>query len=111
MYTVTFHFEEQELVPVTLFDVESGQSLLEVALLHGIHLHHNCGGVCSCGTCQLYISKGEGALEEMSKKEAHFLARAIDRKQNSRLACQCLLLDGKGEIEVMLPDQTKVPDE
>lgn len=110
MYTVKFTFDGDELAPVTLLHIESGQSLLEVALLHGINLHHNCGGVCSCGTCHLYVVKGEGALEVMSKKEKHFIAKAIDPKFNSRLACQCLLLDGKGEVEVIVPDQTRIAE-
>ena len=93
--------------PVTLQQIAAGQSLLEVALKHDIELHHNCGGVCACSTCHLYVNKGEDYLEELSDKEEDFIDRAVNPRINSRLGCQCLLLDGGGEVEVTLPDQTQ----
>lgn len=107
MYTVTFKFEQRGLEPVTINSVEPDQSILEVALTHDIELHHNCGGVCACSTCHLYVEKGEGSLEELSDKEEDFIDRAINPRLNSRLGCQCVLLDGGGIIEITLPDQTQ----
>ena len=107
MYTVTFKFEQRGLEPVTINSVEPDQSILEVALTHDIDLHHNCGGVCACSTCHLYVEKGEGSLEELSDKEEDFIDRAINPRLNSRLGCQCVLLDGGGIIEITLPDQTQ----
>jgi 2Fe-2S ferredoxin len=107
MYTIKFRFEEKGREPVTLTNIESDQSLLEVALLNNIELHHNCGGVCACSTCHLYVNKGEDFLEELSDKEEDFIDRAVNPRINSRLGCQCVLLDGSGEVEVTLPDQTQ----
>jgi 2Fe-2S ferredoxin len=107
MYTIKFRFEEKGRDPITLTNIESDQSLLEVALLNDIELHHNCGGVCACSTCHVYINKGEDYLEELSDKEEDFIDRAVNPRINSRLGCQCVLLDGSGEIEVTLPDQTQ----
>jgi 2Fe-2S ferredoxin len=107
MYTINFRFEEKGREPVTLSNIEPDQSLLEVALLNDIELHHNCGGVCACSTCHVYINKGEDFLEELSDKEEDFIDRAINPRINSRLGCQCVLLEGSGEIEVTLPDQTQ----
>ena len=107
MYTITFRFEEKGREPVTLTNVEPDQSLLEVALKNDIELHHNCGGVCACSTCHLYVNKGEDYLEELSDKEEDFIDRAINPKLNSRLGCQCVLLDDDGEVDVTLPDQTQ----
>ena len=107
MYTIRFNFEQQGLTPVTLENVPAGQSLLEVALKNDIELHHNCGGVCSCSTCHLYVNKGDDYLEELSDKEEDFIDRAVNPRINSRLGCQCLLLNESGEIEVTLPDQTQ----
>jgi ferredoxin, 2Fe-2S len=107
MYTIRFNFEQQGLAPVTLKNIPAGQSLLEVALKNDIELHHNCGGVCACSTCHLYVNKGEDHLEELSDKEEDFIDRAINPRLNSRLGCQCLLLDGGTEVEVTLPDQTQ----
>jgi 2Fe-2S ferredoxin len=107
MYRIKFNFEQPGLQPITLENIEEGQSLLEVALKNDIELHHNCGGVCACSTCHLYVQKGENSLEELSDKEEDFIDRAVNPRINSRLGCQCLLLEGEGEIEVTLPDQTQ----
>ncbi len=107
MYKVTFKFEQKGIEPVIINNVESDQSILEVALTNDIVLHHNCGGVCACSTCHLYVEKGEDFLEELSDKEEDFIDRAINPRLNSRLGCQCVLQSGEGEIEVKLPDQTQ----
>jgi len=106
MYNVKFNFEEKGVSPVS-YEVEAGLTLLEIALMNDIELHHNCGGVCACTTCHLYIEKGMEHLEEISDREEDFIDRAVNPKLNSRLGCQSLLLDGSGDIEVTLPDQTQ----
>jgi 2Fe-2S ferredoxin len=107
MYTIKFKFEQKGLEPVIIKNVEAGQSLLEVALKNDIDLHHNCGGVCACSTCHLYLEKGEDTVEELSDKEEDFIDRAINPRLTSRLGCQCILTAEGGEIEVTLPDQTQ----
>jgi ferredoxin, 2Fe-2S len=107
MYTIKFNFEQKGLEPVVLNNVEAGQSLLEIALTNDIELHHNCGGVCACSTCHLYVEKGADHIEELSDKEEDFIDRAVNPRLNSRLGCQCILNDESGQIEVTLPDQTQ----
>ena len=107
MYNITFKFEQKGLKPVTIENVDAGQSILEVALINDIDLHHNCGGVCACSTCHLYVEQGEGVIEELSDKEEDFIDRAINPRLNSRLGCQCVLLEGDGNVLVTLPDQTQ----
>ena len=107
MYNITFKFEQKGLEPITINNVEADQSILEVALINDIDLHHNCGGVCACSTCHLYVEKGENFLEELNDKEEDFIDRAINPRLNSRLGCQCVLHPGEGEIIVTLPDQTQ----
>lgn len=107
MYSVTFKFEEKGKKPVTIENVQSDQSILEVALTNDIELHHNCGGVCACSTCHIYVETGGDFLEELSDKEEDFIDRAVNPRLNSRLGCQCVLHPGSGEITVTLPDQTQ----
>ena len=107
MYNVIFKFEQKGLQPVTLSGVNPGQSILELALTHDIDLHHNCGGVCACSTCHLYVENGQQYLEELSDQEENFIDRAVNPRINSRLGCQCILQEGTGEILVTLPDQTQ----
>lgn len=108
MYKITFKFERKGLEPITLNNIEPNQSILEVALKNDIELHHNCGGVCACSTCHLYLEKGEDFVEELSDGEEDFIDRAVNPRLNSRLGCQCVLLENEeGEIVVTLPDQTQ----
>ncbi len=107
MYTITYQFEQKGISSITLDNVENGQSLLEVALKNDIDLHHNCGGVCACSTCHLYVEQGDDLLEELTDREEDFIDRAVNPRINSRLGCQCVLLEGVGNITITLPDQTQ----
>jgi 2Fe-2S ferredoxin len=107
MYTVKFNFEEKGLEPVEFKNVEAGMTLLELALSNDVELHHNCGGVCACTTCHLYVEQGMDYIDEISDKEEDFIDRAVNPRLNSRLACQSLLLEGEGEIVATIPDQSQ----
>jgi ferredoxin, 2Fe-2S len=109
MYSIKFNFEQKGLEPVTIDNVAPGQSILEVAMDNNIELHHNCGMVCACSTCHLYLEKGEDLIAELSDKEEDFIDRARNPRLTSRLGCQCILEDGNsGVIEVTLPDQSLI---
>ena len=108
MYNIRFKFEQKGLAPITISNAEPNQSILEIALQNDINLHHNCGGVCACSTCHVYLEKGEEFVEELSDKEEDFIDRAVNPRLNSRLSCQCVLDPlSSGDIEVTLPDQTQ----
>jgi 2Fe-2S ferredoxin len=110
MYSISFRFEQKNLEPITIEDLEPDQSILEVALKNDIDLHHNCGGVCACSTCHIYLEQGEDLVEEISDKEEDFIDRARNPKLSSRLSCQCVLLSspGNGKLEVFVPDQSVI---
>jgi ferredoxin, 2Fe-2S len=108
MAIVRFTFEDKKISSVEVKNVESGTSILEIAEDNDVHLNHNCGGVCACSTCHVYILKGEDSLEEISDKEEDFIDRAINPRINSRLGCQCVLLDVDAIIEVEIPDQSNI---
>ena len=58
--------------------------------------------------CHLYMEEGDTLVEELTDKEEDFIDRAIRPRLNSRLGCQCILLEGAGgQITVLLPDQTQ----
>ena len=108
MATVKFTFEDKDLTPVTVENVLSNTSILDVAEDNDVHLNHNCGAVCACSTCHVYVNKGEDALEEISDKEEDFIDRAINPRLESRLACQCVIIDADAEFEIQIPDQSKI---
>jgi 2Fe-2S ferredoxin len=105
MSKITFEFEEDK-EPITV-EMEEGENILEVALDHDIHLSHNCGGVCACSTCHIYVEQGEDFIAEMSDAEEDFVDRARNPKINSRLACQCIL-EEEGDLKIIIPDQSQI---
>ena len=54
---VLFRFEEDPDKEV-IVEVGEGDTLLDAALDNDLHLNHNCGAVCACSTCHVYIDKG-----------------------------------------------------
>ena len=106
MYTIKFKFEEKGLSPITIENIAPDQSILEAALDNDIELHHNCGMVCACSTCHIYLETGDQFVPEISDKEEDFIDRANNPRINSRLGCQCILAAGSGVIEVTVPDQS-----
>jgi 2Fe-2S ferredoxin len=108
MAKIKFTFEDETIPEVQVTDAEKGLSILEITEDHDIHLNHNCGGVCACSTCHIYVNTGEDALEEISDQEEDFIDRAINPRIESRLACQCIILDDDAEYEIEIPDQSKI---
>jgi len=108
MATIKFKFEDKNIPEKLVENAEKGYSILELTEDHDVHLNHNCGGVCACSTCHIYVHKGEDKLEEISDKEEDFIDRAIDPRIESRLACQCIILSDDAEIEVTIPDQSNI---
>ena len=107
MATIKFTFEDKKIMPKTVTS-EAGYSILEIAEDNDVHLHHNCGGVCACSTCHVYVQKGEDFLEEISAKEEDFIDRAINPRIESRLGCQCVVLEDDAVIEIKVPDQKQI---
>lgn len=106
MPQITFKFEEKDKSPITV-DMAKGEMILDVALDNDIQLHHNCGAVCACSTCHIYVDSGADSLTEISEKEEDFVDRARNPKYNSRLACQCVLLEDT-DLSVTIPDQSVI---
>ncbi len=94
------HFKEED---VTL-DIREGQNILEVALDAGFDLDHACGGVCACSTCHVKILDAGDFFAEAEEDEEDQLDNARDVDLTSRLACQAVLLEDKGQVfEVEVP--------
>ncbi len=108
MAKVIFNFEDSELKKKVVDSAEEGYSILEIAEDNGVHLNHNCGGVCACSTCHIYVDSGEDFLEEISDKEEDFIDRAINPRLESRLGCQSVILEDDAVIEVTIPDQKQI---
>ena len=108
MARITFKFEDKEIETKVVEDVEAGFTIQEVTEDNDIHLNHNCGCVCACSTCHVYVEKGDESLKEISDREEDFIDRAINPRIESRLACQCVILEEDAELEVIIPDQSLI---
>jgi ferredoxin, 2Fe-2S len=104
---VTFNMEDPESLTgksdhlVTLKG-GTGESLLELAMEHGINIEHACGGVCACSTCHVYVEKGMENLSEATEAEEDRVEEAPGLQRNSRLSCQCII-QKEGPIVVRVP--------
>lgn len=108
MASITFLFEDRSIPSKTVEGDFEEQSVLELTEEYDVHLNHNCGGVCACSTCHIYVEEGDRFLEEISDKEEDFIDRAINPRLESRLACQCIILDNRAQITVTIPDQRRI---
>jgi 2Fe-2S ferredoxin len=72
-------------------EVAPGTSILHAADEAGVELPHNCGGVCACVTCHVWVEAGLPSLAEPSEKEDDKLSEAMGLSAQSRLGCQAVV--------------------
>ena len=97
-------FADDSVESVVLTGKE-GDSLLDIVHDNDIELQHNCGGVCGCSTCHIYVDKGMDSLPEISDNEEDRIDLAEDPKLTSRLACQCEIEAQTTDLEITIPSQ------
>jgi 2Fe-2S ferredoxin len=82
-------------------EVAPGASILDAAELAGVELPHNCGGVCACVTCHVWVEEGRASLSEPSEREDDKLDEAVGLAPSSRLGCQARV--GAADLVVRIP--------
>jgi 2Fe-2S ferredoxin len=82
-------------------EVAPGTTLLEAAGQAGVELPHNCGGVCACVTCHVWVEQGLASLPEPSDREDDKLSEAMGLTAQSRLGCQAAVADA--DLVVRIP--------
>ncbi len=81
--------------------VPRGASLLDAAEAAGVDLPSNCGGVCACTTCHVWVERGLESLSEIEEPEDDKLNEATGIASNSRLGCQARVEDE--DVVVRIP--------
>lgn len=66
-------------------------SLLDIALAHGVHIEHGCGGMGVCGTCHVVIEQGMENLSQPDDDELDRIQQMPNSGLSSRLACQAVV--------------------
>jgi 2Fe-2S ferredoxin len=82
-------------------EVAPGTSLLDAAEAAGVDLPSNCGGVCACTTCHVWVERGAETLSEIAEREDDKLQEAAGLSARSRLGCQARV--GAGDVVVRVP--------
>lgn len=75
-------------------------SLLDIALAHGVHIEHACGGVGICATCHVIVTAGAENLSPASDDELDTVDSAPGNTTDSRLACMAVV---RGDVTVTIP--------
>lgn len=83
-----------------VIEVESGESICDVALRQDIEIEHACEKSCACTTCHVYIREGFDSLEEADELEEDYLDKAWGVEPDSRLSCQALVADEDLVVEI-----------
>jgi ferredoxin len=86
--------------------IQTNGNILSVLLKNELNVLHECGGRGMCATCHVYIKDGMAGLSPVSRRERRTLEVITSAHQNSRLACQALVI-GEGVV-VELPSGTYV---
>ena len=89
---------------VTEVEAKAGTRLLELGQTHGQPLEGACEGAMACSTCHVIVAEADFAkLPPASADEEDMLDFAYGVTRTSRLACQIMLEDGLGTLEVRMP--------
>lgn len=95
----------QELCPDGLvIEAQTGTSICDAALQHGIEIEHACEKSCACTTCHVIVREGFESLEPSDELEDDMLDKAWGLEPESRLSCQALV--GEEDLVVELPRYT-----
>lgn len=87
----------------------AGGSLMEAARLHDVPgIDADCGGVCACATCHVYVEKAFfDRLAPPGAGEEPMLEFVDEPRPTSRLACQIRLSDDLDGMKVETPARQK----
>ena len=84
----------------TSFEAQTGKSICDNLLEHGVEIEHACEKSCACTTCHVIVREGGGSLEPASDDEDDLLDRAWGLTPQSRLSCQAIVADEKLVVEI-----------
>ncbi len=87
-------------------EAEAGASVMSAAFDNAVPgIDADCGGLCACGTCHVYIAKDwMDRLAESTDEEKQMLVFAESSNERSRLSCQITLTDELNGLTVHLPE-------
>ncbi|HTQ77005.1 MAG TPA: ISC system 2Fe-2S type ferredoxin [Burkholderiales bacterium] len=82
------------------FEAESGESICDALLEHGVDIEHACEKSCACTTCHVILRQGYESLADPEEKEEDLLDKAWGLEATSRLSCQAKVAEADLVIEI-----------
>ncbi len=83
-----------------------GDSLMESLREHEWGVPAVCGGLCSCGTCHVYLDPDWlGKFQQADGDEQDLLDLFENTKDNSRLSCQLQLLPAHTGLKLTIAEE------
>ncbi len=88
-------------------EAPSGGKVMEVLRELDYGVAAICGGLCSCGTCHVYVDPGwSSKLPAASSDELELLAGLSCSNAESRLSCQLIMTEALDGLRVTIaPDE------
>ena len=86
-------------------DVPVGTNIMQGAVNHLVPgIEGDCGGLCACGTCHVYIPKEwQSVCGSADELELGMLEFAFDVTESSRLSCQIEVSEEMEGMRVEMP--------
>ncbi len=86
-------------------DIPAGLTLMDGSVRNNLPgIIAECGGMCSCGTCHVYVDDPwQDHLEDPEYEEEDLLEFIEGRQPNSRLSCQIVMTDELDGLTVRVP--------
>jgi ferredoxin len=101
---ITVRFRKPDGMLDREVQAKPGQRLLDVAWAAKQPLEGACEGVMACSTCHVIVDKADfEKLPRASEEEEDLLDLAAHATRTSRLACQIILTDDLGSLNVRIP--------
>lgn len=83
-----------------------GDSLMEALREHEWGVPAICGGLCSCGTCHVYLeAEWLDKFQQADPDEQDLLEVFENTKDNSRLSCQLQLLPSHDGLKLTIAEE------
>lgn len=82
-------------------EVPAGTLVIDAAEAAGVLLPANCGGVCACTSCHVWVEAGGETLSPMAEREDEKVGEALGYRAESRLGCQARV--GTADVVVRIP--------
>jgi 2Fe-2S ferredoxin len=88
-----------------LVGVPVGLTLMDASVRNNLPgIIAECGGMCSCGTCHVFVEEPwQERLNEPELEEEDLLEFLDGRQENSRLSCQVIMTDELDGLVVRVP--------